>query len=612
MNRFIPFLLLISLIAGLFPAQQSDARDIRSARQAEIKRLEEEIYAVRLINLLDLEEKQISLILKQSDLARPVIAAYFEELPEVFDLQRRIYAEFKAECEADQGFSIQVEKSTAQINRREKELEERLAARLNDLAEPILEILTHEQVSCLENYEPLLFPEGAGKEPYSYEENWRIEQIGEKMLEAVRLSDQAYRAQRESLARQIVNHFPPGKVGFARRVKQGKKAKKKPEKPFQEYESRDEVLERIEEVLDELRCISLEEVEARLDALIKKKIYPSKVVQLEKEMRQVHRSKHPGLTTAARFLLNQDAASYLLDSASPAPSQARAGDSDALDACLREVKELQEDITLLNLINGMHFTKKQIREILTQARKLEPDLAPLVEREDEADLDEEIRVLQSMRSDMIKKGDISSAKKSRYRELNKKKYQKKKIWKLTPKLKEKVEKSAFNVVEMLSPAQQEVLMEFKPCLIPPKNLKNPVRVGQARDSGPMKKFLEGIRDLPEIIYVNAIDEIVAEAVQGAERHVGAMPEREREEFIEKLLDAIEHVRNMSDVEFALNKETLAEELAPVDRAELIRECLAEMGVPRYQVQGKVVQFLLVPRAVPLLERRLELKRRSVH
>jgi hypothetical protein len=598
----------------LSPSTRLLARDIRSAREAEIKRLEEEIYAVRLINLLDLRADQVEAILAQSELARPVIAAYFESLPEVLDLQRKIFAEFKAECEADQGFSMQVERSTAQISKREKELEERMAGRLNTLAEPLLEILTHEQLRCLEAYEPDLFTDGGGGEDRVQGDDWRISRIGDKILEAQRLSDAAYLAKRESLARQIMNLIPPGKVEFAQKTRKGKKPKKsknKPEKPFQEHESRDEVLDRIKETLDELRTLDRGDIEHRLDALVRKKIYPSRADQLEKEMHRIQRSRHPGLDATARFLLNPDAAAYLRSSARPAALEAGPGDVEALDACLREVRDLKADITLLNLINGMHFSREQLREILTQARKLEPDLAPLLRSEDEEDLDREIDILESMCSDLKRRGEISSAKQARYRELNRKKQQKKKIWKLTPGLKEKVEKSAQGIAETLSPAQQEVLLEYKPCLIPPRNLKNPVRVGQAHDTGPMQKLLEGVRNLPEVVYVNAIDDIVAEAVQRAEHNVGVMPGEDRDAFISNMLDTIERVRNMSEVDFALNRDTLALSIAPVDRAELIKECLAEMGVPKYQVQGKVVQFLLVPRVVPILEKRLEMKRRVV-
>ena len=50
--------------------------------------------------------------------------------------------------------------------------------------------------------------------------------------------------------------------------------------------------------------------------------------------------------------------------------------------------------------------------------------------------------------------------------------------------------AAKSIYDSLTEAQRTVMVTYKPCLIPPKNLKDPVRVGQASDSSHAVQILE--------------------------------------------------------------------------------------------------------------------------
>lgn len=276
-----------------------------------------------------------------------------------------------------------------------------------------------------------------------------------------------------------------------------------------------------------------------------------------------------------------------------------------VDACLAEIHELEADINLLNLINGLHLTQDQIKAILKAARRVEKDLAPLAKGpcDEPKDLKEELKILKAVRDSLVKGKKAPTTLKARYDVLEERRH-KRCVGKLGPKVQEKVQESVERVQAALTPAQKDILSTYKPCLIPPKNLKDPVRVGQAKDTGPMQRYLDEVRGLPDDIYENYIDKIAANVVQESERHVGAMKEEERKRFLERVVDISNRVRKMSDVEFALEKDALAEELAPEDQAEVLRAKLADMGVARFQMEGKITHFLLNPRIIPILEDRL--------
>ena len=85
--------------AGARNAQAADGE--RPSRILEIEWLKEEIYAINLINRLDLTANQIDVILKRAELARPFVAACRESLPEVYLDQLAAFRAFKIEDEAD-------------------------------------------------------------------------------------------------------------------------------------------------------------------------------------------------------------------------------------------------------------------------------------------------------------------------------------------------------------------------------------------------------------------------------------------------------------------------------------------------------------------------------
>jgi hypothetical protein len=283
-----------------------------------------------------------------------------------------------------------------------------------------------------------------------------------------------------------------------------------------------------------------------------------------------------------------------------------------LDACLAEIKELRADINLLNLINGMHFTEAQLKGILKEARRLEEDLGPAIEadRKSPQELDEELTLLKEVRDRLQRNHEVSNTLKARYDVMEQRRNIARNSWKKRPKTVERVEESARRVHDLMSPAQREILSTYKACLIPPRDLKDPVRVGQAGNTGPSLRFLEIVRNMPEPVYARSLDGIVEKAIELLEHNYGAFKGDEGIAFAARMKKIIHRSRRMSDVEFQLNKDDLAAQLEPVDQAQEIKDALGDMGVERYQIQGMIIEFLLTPRIIPIIERRLKRRKES--
>jgi hypothetical protein len=307
-------ILLMGILLMLTPVLLFSAEESKDSKQFELYRLKEEIYAINLINLLELTANQIDFILARAELARPYYEVYWEAKPEIYTTQLVAFREFRMEDEADRGFSRQVEQNTQKAELLEKALNAKLTDSLNRIGRPIVEILTEAQLKIIENYKEALFPQDLGKGILGRSNDWRVCTIEETLLAAVDLSEGAYKRDREKLAGKIVNALPPHLYnGAGKKGKDSKKAKVEAAKPKTLYglEDRKQAMERIMEAMDTLRQVPRHEVEEKIDGFIKSRVLPTKVNQMEREIRRIHQSKRPVVGPVARFLLNRDVVPYL-------------------------------------------------------------------------------------------------------------------------------------------------------------------------------------------------------------------------------------------------------------------------------------------------------------
>jgi len=244
---------------------------------------------------------------------------------------------------------------------------------------------------------------------------------------------------------------------------------------------------------------------------------------------------------------------------------ARAGTED-------EFKQLERDIPSLYLINGLFLTPEQndqlaqiIQQVATLNQETARDLERIkkkYERTLERTQKEQLRQLQrqingkkTSRSRAVERSARMSAKKRHNFE---KSYQAKR------------EKIARQALDMLTPAQQEIITSFKPCFIPDRDFRNPVRVGQAaNDTGFGEKVFIRLRKVDEAYLPEAkeraLEHIVPYVMQ--KRHMKYSDEAKEELYEEiagNLNEALPKIRMLSDVDYELEKSELVLQVMPID------------------------------------------------
>ncbi len=263
---------------------------------------------------------------------------------------------------------------------------------------------------------------------------------------------------------------------------------------------------------------------------------------------------------------------------------------------------MRDDINLLNLMNGMHYSIHQLAHLAEYARRASEDRGG-----EGYDLEAAVRyrtLLVEIVSALERGGEptketLRKAAKLRSQVCEKRKAKPKRVDG------EGLGTLVASAREILFPAQREVLADYNPCLIPPKNLKDPVRVGQAHDSGPAVRALEGLRSIAEERWRQRRGEIVERTLARIEEHGGKFPEAERESKAQALGELLERARGLSALDFELQKEDLAKELEPFDRKESLKKELESIVDEDVVLNQKIRAFLLHGRAAALYETRLK-------
>jgi len=213
-----------------------------------------------------------------------------------------------------------------------------------------------------------------------------------------------------------------------------------------------------------------------------------------------------------------------------------------------DILRLVRDVQTLNLLNSLHLSKKQMKELLPIAEK--------VKKEDEKlqsvyqkKFGKACKVLEEMKSQLMKNNDLSEDLKNRFNPLNEE------IRRQKVEYDEKVDKLVKNVSGVLNENQKVVLREYQPCLVPVKNIANPERIGQSGGGEEIQKGLEKIRKVPDSAYP-AVKEVILEKAEDKIKLFITDKDR-RDKVMRQLETAMDKARNMSEEEFEIKKQELA-------------------------------------------------------
>ncbi len=295
-----------------------------------------------------------------------------------------------------------------------------------------------------------------------------------------------------------------------------------------------------------------------------------RLASAREELDAINRQIHPRLGSVGRYLLSPSAIDVMCSLTGSVPNEnlrhARAVFENGTDDYPADMRDHhQAEITLLraeinnwNLINGLHLSKEQIGRIVLLCE------AFAVERDS---------VAQQRSSKRHSKRNRNRGKPP------------------IVDLERAVEK-------VMNPGQQAVLADYKACLIPPKNLKDPVRVGQASDNSHLARLLTRARKMPS----HRLQRVIAELLDREAEHFGQLSSDARAERADLLVATAREAAEMSDAEFEISKAEMAERIAPVDRPAELKKEISKLS-RRKGKTGRVAQFMLKPLFIEQLRQR---------
>lgn len=255
---------------------------------------------------------------------------------------------------------------------------------------------------------------------------------------------------------------------------------------------------------------------------------------------------------------------------------------------IEELDGLKEEISLLNLLRGLYLSENQVSQLCEIS--LEADNA--VKKIVNPILQDRVVILEAF-TDLSNRLFEGPGKETQAQ---------KKAQLINDRLKE----AQGNVLELLgklevrasrvlTAAQLEIVEGFIPCLIPPSDLKNPVRVGQAGAAeGPLARMAELIYATPEDVWRERKMILLSKVSQKMEEETGKLSDSMRTDLLNRLSETAKKIRATDPVDFPLKKGDLADEMLLIDHT--------KRGIHGHKPVGKVGKWFLSETAAKLLPR----------
>lgn len=289
--------------------------------------------------------------------------------------------------------------------------------------------------------------------------------------------------------------------------------------------------------------------------------------------------------------------------AAPVPGAPPGSDDEdsLLPAEARRIEAVKADISLLNLVNGLNLSETQVRGLLEIRAATRAVLSGLVA--ENADLlDEAEDTLSRYRAALEGNGRMPKGLERNAGTVDHE------LTEAGEQAKGELERLVGRLRAVFTPEQLQVIIEFNPCVIPPKSLKDPVRVGQARGSDDkLEEVLAQVRSAGAEQFERELpDKLLAELRKQA-RKVGGVADRDLRAEQDRLLALFREARELSDAEFPLRLKELTERMKGGGGvvARLVAHEQGERDGHARQLDHRLAEWFLTPRAERILRRRLE-------
>lgn len=148
---------------------------------------------------------------------------------------------------------------------------------------------------------------------------------------------------------------------------------------------------------------------------------------------------------------------------------------------------------------------------------------------------------------------------------------------------------------LLTSPQKAMFADFSCCLVPPQELSDPVRIGQAPASGPAGDLLERIREIPAVAWPFVSSIILDKLMPHVYAARPGISEAEAAHIRQKAYGVFTEARSLPDVDFALEKEALCARL----------DLRPERGEDDIGESFRYAFFLLMPGTAEVYDRLLE-------
>ena len=255
---------------------------------------------------------------------------------------------------------------------------------------------------------------------------------------------------------------------------------------------------------------------------------------------------------------------------------------------LTNVGELQREVQLLNLLNGLELSADQMRFLLEKAQEAEEIREELQDKADE-NVEETVAVLSELRATLMRGENIADPSRERWYSIHGKNLE------LREEYEEEMTRIAREVQGILEGHQIYALEHFAPCVIPPQG---EARIGQAEDTTAAEGILARIRAIPTARFERNKEEIARKITERLKSHLprGSVLAINEEAETARVLSILEEARGLSDVKFELQKTDLVQQV----------KSAYELPDTPVDVRLKIERHLLDPRIIPLLEEKLGL------
>jgi len=264
------------------------------------------------------------------------------------------------------------------------------------------------------------------------------------------------------------------------------------------------------------------------------------------------------------------------------------GSADVIEQA-RRVNQLRQDISLLNLVNGLNLSADQRAGLIAILRGEQAERAQF-EAQLEAVYAEVEEAFAALREALLGGPNVppqvqrrAVQAEHRLKELQEQWKERRAVWEE-------------RVVALLNENQLLLVAEFAPCLVPPKR-RDESPVGQIpaekERASQAARLLSRIRALPEEVFAARGEELAERGLRWLLKDRGELNPTYREAVLRNIKEVMEEARRLSEVEFELQKEQLVQRLMPLQRSRS-----ASASSPRRE---KVGRFLLDLRLLPLLE-----------